>query len=417
MKKYISRLMILCMLLVSIISMSAVETQAGANQVFPLSNSTYVIKGYAYQVHDSRNKRAYVYYNEACTRRNSSEYVSVMSDECYIIGRSSSYNNVRITYPTRSGRKDRWTPMSVFTSATSYKIRYAKTGINAYKFASTGYYYGSISKNDKIRVYETWNGFVRVLYPIANGYKLAWIRKSDADNYLSTTKSLKNSNTTNNSYNNATYARYIGVRYDNVGLSSQRILALNKAKNMVTIQWKAPADFPTWCAANGSYNYVKSTDGTRSTKFIKGKTYTGIPYSMKNHTWDDISWKSNLNSLTTSRMSGKYYSHGKSTTANGIDCSYFVYTAFKYAVPSYNFSYESTRSMLNSRFYKRITLSQMKPGDIFLKNGHVMLYVGKCGSNYAVFEADAGDSKCSYNMYRDNIIKGYKYYRFKGFGD
>ena len=73
--------------------------------------------------------------------------------------------------------------------------------INAYKFASTGYYYGSISKNDKIRVYETWNGFVRVLYPIANGYKLAWIRKSDADNYLSTTKSSSN-NSSNSSQNN-----------------------------------------------------------------------------------------------------------------------------------------------------------------------------------------------------------------------
>lgn len=253
---------------------------------------------------------------------------------------------------------------------------------------------------------------------VKNGNNV-WVyaqNKSNAQKWKLNQVSVSN-NQVNSGENNKGYATYTGVRYDNIGLSNKRVLALNKAKNMVTVQWRAPADFPTWCGKNGSYNYVRATDGTRSTKFIKGKTYTGIPYSMKNHSWDDNAWKNNLNSLTTSKMSGKYYSHGKLTTANGIDCSYFVYAAFKSAVPAYNFTYQTTSTMLNSRYYRKITLSQMKPGDIFLKNGHVMLYVGKSGSKYAVFEADAGDSKCSYNLYSANVINSYKYYRFRGFGD
>ncbi len=213
------------------------------------------------------------------------------------------------------------------------------------------------------------------------------------------------------------YAAYRGVRYDNIGLSSQRVAALNKAKSMVTIQWTAPVDFPTWCSAKGVYNQVQAVDGTKSRKFIKGKTYTGIPYSMKDHTWDEKKWSENLKSLTTGKMTAKDSRNGKTTTAHGMDCSYFVYTAFKSAVPSYGLNYQTTKTMLNSRYYKQISLNQMKPGDLFLKNGHVMMYVGKNGSKYAVFEADAGDSKCSYNEYSYTTIKRYQYYRFRGFND
>ena len=59
----------------------------------------------------------------------------------------------------------------------------------------------------------------------------------------------------------------------------------------------------------------------------------------------------------------------------------------------------------------------MKPGDIFLKSGHVMMYVGKSGNKYAVFEANASAFKCSYHLYSYSTISNYKYYRFKGFND
>ena len=52
-----------------------------------------------------------------------------------------------------------------------------------------------------------------------------------------------------------------------------------------------------------------------------------------------------------------------------------------------------------------------------MKSGHVMMYVGRNGNKYAVFEADAGDSKCSYNEHYYSTISKYYCYRFKGFGD
>lgn len=96
---------------------------------------------------------------------------------------------------------------------------------------------------------------------------------------------------------------------------------------------------------------------------------------------------------------------------------YRAYTAFNYAVPSYHLKYQTTGTMLNSQDYRKIDLSSMKPGDIFLKSGHVMMYVGRSEGGYAVFEADANDSKCSYNVYSYRTIKGYGCYRLKGFKD
>lgn len=196
MKKYMVRFATLFALIVSIITASGVPVHASSSNMFPSVNKSYVIKGYCYRVHDSARKRVYVYYDESCSKRNSSEYVSANTDECYIVGRSSSKNNVEITYPTRTGRKDRWTTMAAFTSASSYKIRYATTTIKSFKFATSNsaYSYGSISRNDQVRVYETWNGYTRVLYPISGGYKLAWIKQSDANAYLSSSRDSGNSN-------------------------------------------------------------------------------------------------------------------------------------------------------------------------------------------------------------------------------
>ena len=218
---------------------------------------------------------------------------------------------------------------------------------------------------------------------------------------------------------NVTYANYSGVNYANVGLSSERVATLNKAMRMVTIQWTAIESFRTWCSSAGSYNTAVAIDGTSSTYFQAGKTYTGIPYSMANHTFDDIGWKNYVESgsITKSNMSATYYSHGKETTARGIDCSYFVYLAIREAVGPSNISYQTTATMLNSTtYYEKLTgISDMIPGDLFLTNGHVMMYVGRSGSKYAVFEADADDSKCSYNEYDSSSLSSYGCYRYKGF--
>ena len=185
MKKYFIRLLTMWILTISLILTFNTAVYAGSSNIFPGVSRSCVIKGYCYRVHDVSRKRVNVYYNESCSSRNSREYVSAQTDECYITGTSGGYNNVRITYPTSSGRKERWTIMGVFTSATSCSIRYATAKIPTYKFASTRYGYGSISRNDQVRVYETWRGYVRVVYPISGGYKIAWITEANANRYLS----------------------------------------------------------------------------------------------------------------------------------------------------------------------------------------------------------------------------------------
>lgn len=214
------------------------------------------------------------------------------------------------------------------------------------------------------------------------------------------------------------YAPYTGVSYTNKGLSAARVQTLNKAKQMVTIQWKAPCDFPTWASSKGVFNRAKATDGSSAAKFVKGKTYTGVPYSMTNHSYDDVAWANLLRQgISQSSMTARCPGYPVSGTAKGMDCSYFVYEAIKSAVGSGRISYQVTSTMLSSSYYKKIARSNMKPGDIFLTKGHVMMYVGKVGSKYAVFEADADDSKCSYNVYSEGYMNGYGCYKYTGFSD
>lgn len=140
---------------------------------------------------------------------------------------------------------------------------------------------------------------------------------------------------------------------------------------------------------------------------------------MADHSYDETKWITKLNQgISTTFMTGTYGNRNR-TTAHGIDCSYFTYLAFKAAKTGYSLSYQNTSAMLNSNTYIRKSLSSIKPADIALKNGHVMLFVAKSGSNYAFFEADANDSKCSYNVYSASYLNnnGYKIYKFRGFSD
>ncbi len=213
------------------------------------------------------------------------------------------------------------------------------------------------------------------------------------------------------------YAKYSGVDYTKLTSNKYRLAALNKAKQMVIVQWKATCDFVTWASSKGSYNSVAATDGTTKTKFVKGKTYTGVPYSMTNRTYDDTKWIALLNKgISTSGMEATYSGYPVAGTKYGIDCSYFVCKAYNSAMgTSINLN---TSAMLSSSEFKKLSsFSQLKPGDVFLKQGHVMMYVGKSGSNYAVFESCAGKSKCSYNVYSASALSSYKAYKYTGFGD
>ncbi len=211
------------------------------------------------------------------------------------------------------------------------------------------------------------------------------------------------------------YAAYTGVDYRQQTNDSRRIAACDKAVKMATILWKADCDFPTWKSSGGSYNTVTSTDGTSSTKFLKGEVYQGIPYSMAGRTYTDTRWRVLVgNGLTTSMMTGKYYTKRADTTAYGIDCSYLVCTALNEGCgTSINLN---TKSMLSSSKFTKISRSQMQPGDIFLKSGHVMFFMGKTADGkYAIIEANASYSRVVYRELSSSSLSTYGCYRYNGF--
>lgn len=239
-------------------------------------------------------------------------------------------------------------------------------------------------------------------------------KKSVTKKWTYTVKSGNNNNgnSGNSKKNFLGYAGYNGVNYRQQTGDSRRIAALNKARKMATIKWKCALTFPAWFNDDGYYSTVTATDGTVSTKFLKGKIYVGIPFSMVNHSYDNNAWESFVKKgYSYSQIAAPYYSYSHLTTAKGSDCSYFVYLCMR--AGGADVTYQTTYMMYNQKYYRRISKSSLKPGDILLTNDHVRLYAGRVGSKYAVFEASGDGSKTRYKLFSQSQLSAYSAYRYK----
>ena len=259
-------------------------------------------------------------------------------------------------------------------------------------------------------------------------------------------KGAQKNNSSNNSNNTSSsasgYADYKGVDYELILKSLQasgkigsteynnRLALLKEAQKMVTVLWKAPDTFRTWKGTTGNYNSNKSMQygsaPSSTTKFVKGYTYKGIPYRANAgyNNYNASEWLSLINEkgITKSKLEGSVTYLGvkrSPTTFRGTDCSGFVHSAYS-RLSSYTYT-DGTRlscsGMLKSSDWTKIKAGDARPGDILLKSGHVMIYLGQTSSGkIAVFECVAdganGTSGCRY--YELNSVKGYNYYRFTG---
>lgn len=248
-------------------------------------------------------------------------------------------------------------------------------------------------------------------------------------------------NAVSSSSQSASYASHNGVNYTSIlssALSSgkigskeynNRVALLNEAQKMVYVIWKSPVSFRTWRSGGGVYNSNKAMQysGTTSTtsQFVKGQTYVGIPYAANAgyNNYNAEGWLSLISSgVSVSQLQGTVTFAGTTrynTTFRGIDCSGFVHKAYS-VINSYTYTDSNRLScsgMLNSSDWKKISASEALPGDILLKSGHVMVYLGKTSSGkIAVFESVAdgenGMSGCRY--YEFSSVSGYGYYRYCG---
>lgn len=130
-----------------------------------------------------------VYGYEYSTLKKKKGYIECAKDQCYIqffLG-----NAVLVKYPIPGGWKQAWFKRSDFTGYDLNKlnkINYtAPKKITTYR-RSSGKTYGYISKGDKCYVLSASGSMTQVIYPVKNGYKMAWVKTKDLKKSTSSTK-------------------------------------------------------------------------------------------------------------------------------------------------------------------------------------------------------------------------------------
>lgn len=259
-----------------------------------------------------------------------------------------------------------------------------------------------------------------------------WVGDSDEDEdtFASTYPTTDESGNQYTEYSGVDYLSTLYALYRDGVIDEteyhNRVQVCEEARKMASLKWISPVDFHTWKGgddlkynANGSMHYLGSRRSVR--EFIEGSTYIGIPYSasLGKNILGVQEWMAKVNTATKrADLEGDVIFDGilrTECTLYGIDCSGFVYQA--YSDLNKPAPHLSTSAMLgDSRWKKLSSLTDLLPGDILLKDGHVMIFVGKNDNgNFAVFESVAdgynGYSGCRYFTHGD--VGKYQPYRYR----
>ncbi|MBR2571821.1 MAG: Ig-like domain-containing protein [Clostridia bacterium] len=150
-----------------------------------------------------------------------------------------------------------------------------------------------------------------------------------------------------------------------------------KARKNILINAFADYRFP-WMTKS-SFSYWQG-----STSFTTGKVYYGVPYTQGAGSGSNVYLRrrytaAKLISGGFYKKNGSYYlannSSGKMVSRGycGNDCSAFV--SMSVWGQSTSYSYLNTYSMYESSCYKTIKKANLRPGDILVKKGHVVMFL------------------------------------------
>ena len=137
---------------------------------------------------------------------------------------------------------------------------------------------------------------------------------------------------------------------------AQRKNILNDAFAMYRFPWMTSRPIRYW---NGDYYYTP------------GKVYYGVPYTQTKRTY-------NVMKLLEGRFyqqSGNYYqaTNMQDVIYPGNDCSSFV--SMSIWGPNSASSFLNSTAMYGSPIYKTIGFNEMRPGDIMVRDGHVVMFL------------------------------------------
>lgn len=111
---------------------------------------------------------------------------------------------------------------------------------------------------------------------------------------------------------------------------------------------------------------------SKSTNFIGGKIYIGMPYTQYQRTYNLAKW---LKNVSHTMSSGYYKVTMPGVNYPGNDCSSFV-SICQFDVNTSN-SYLNTATIYSTTVYKTVEngFASMMPGDILVKKGHVAMFL------------------------------------------